>query len=270
MTIGFNYLGKMGQLGNQMFEYAATLGVARYLGVAFTIPNHDEVMVDALGNRLRIELFDCFNINPDNVGLLKTDNVLVEKGFDYDDKIFNVDRRLDFTLHGFFQTEKYFKHCEDEIRKQFAFKEEIVKDCQPIVEELLDEGPIALHIRRGDFLINSGNHHNLSIEWYEKALSKFDSDREVILFTDDPFWASAQEIFKPDRFLLSDGNSPYHDLYLMTQCDDFIIANSTFSWWGAWLANKGRVIAPKKWFGPNNAHLNTKDLFPDHWEVIDG
>ena len=238
MTIGFNYLGKMGQLGNQMFEYAATLGVARYLGVAFTIPNHDEVMVDALGNRLRIELFDCFNINPDNVGLLKTDNVLAEKGFDYDDKIFNVDRRLDFTLHGFFQTEKYFKHCEDEIRKQFAFKEEIVKDCQPIVEFAFDQKPIALHIRRGDFLINSGNHHNLGIDYYEEALSKFDSDREVAIFSDDPFWVVSQDLFKSDRFLLSEGNSPYHDLYLMTQCSDFIIANSTFSWWGAWLANK--------------------------------
>ena len=54
----------------------------------------------------------------------------------------------------------------------------------------------------------------------------------------------------------------------MSQCKDFIIANSTFSWWGAWLANKGKVIAPKKWFGPNNSHLNIKDLYPEHWEII--
>jgi len=54
----------------------------------------------------------------------------------------------------------------------------------------------------------------------------------------------------------------------MTQCSDFIIANSTFSWWGAWLANKGRVIVPSTWFGPNNAHLNTKDLYCEGWEVV--
>ena len=268
MTVAFNYLGKLGQLGNQMFQFAATLGVARYTGVTYTIPNHDEVLIDGLGNRLRIELFDCFDIKPENTGILKTDYVVTEKGFEFDGSVLSSSREVDYTLHGFFQTEKYFKHCADEVRKQFTFKEEIVKDCQPIVEELLDEGPIALHIRRGDFLINSGNHHNLSLEWYENALSKFDSDREVIIFTDDPFWASAQELFKPDRFLLSEGNSSYHDLYLMTQCSDFIIANSTFSWWGAWLANTGRVIAPSKWFGPNNAHLNTKDLYCEHWEVL--
>ena len=268
MTVSFNYLGKLGQLGNQMFQYAATLGVSRYCGVPFTIPNHDEVIIDALGNKLRIELFDCFDIKPDNTGVLKTDNVLAEKGFEFDSNILHTNIKFDFTLYGFFQTEKYFQHCADEVRTQFTFKEEIVSDCQPIVDELLDEGPIALHIRRGDFLINSGNHHNLSLEWYENALSKFDSDREVILFTDDPFWASAQELFKPDRFLLSDGNSSYHDLYLMTQCKDFIIANSSFSWWGAWLANTGKVIAPSKWFGPNNAHLNTKDLYPENWEIL--
>ena len=267
MTIAFNYLGKLGQLGNQMFQYAATLGVARYLGVTFTIPDHNEVLVDALGNKLRIELFDCFNIKPDNKGLLKTDNVLSEKGFEFDSGILNTDKTNDFTLYGFFQTEKYFKHCEDEVRNQFTFKEQIVNECNDIIEECFDN-PIALHIRRGDFLINSGNHYNQSLDYYEKALSKFDSKRQVVIFSDDPQWCVEQKLFESDRFIVSSGNDPYVDLYLMTQCNDFIIANSTFSWWGAWLANRGKVIAPKKWFGPNNSHLNTKDLYPEHWEII--
>lgn len=84
MTIAFNYLGKMGQLGNQMFQYASTLGIARYNGVSFTVPNHDELVVDVLGNRLRIELFDCFDIKPDNIGFLNTENVFQEKGFEFD------------------------------------------------------------------------------------------------------------------------------------------------------------------------------------------
>jgi len=267
MTIAFNYLGKLGQLGNQMFQYAATLGVAKYLGVAFTIPDHNEVLVDALGNKLRIELFDCFDIKPENTGILKTDYVVAEKGFEFDPSVLSSSREVDYTLHGFFQTEKYFKHCEDEVRNQFTFKEQIVNECNDIIEECFDN-PIALHIRRGDFLINSGNHYNQSLDYYEKALSKFDSKRQVIIFSDDPQWCVEQKLFESDRFIVSSGNDPYVDLYLMTQCNDFIIANSTFSWWGAWLANKGKVIAPKKWFGPNNSHLNTKDLYPEHWEIL--
>ena len=268
MTVAFNHLGKMGQLGNQMFQYAATLGVARKNGIPFMVPNHNEIFDDGIGNKLRIELFDCFDIKPDNIGMLSNTNILPENGFEFQQKFFNVDTRDNFSIYGFFQTEKYFHHCADEVRNQFTFKKKIVDECKEIVDEVLDEGPIALHIRRGDFLWNSENHNNLTMEYYEEALSKFDSNREVVLFSDDPFWVCGQEIFKPDRFLLSDGNSSFHDLYLMTQCSDFIIANSSFSWWGAWLANTGKVIAPSKWFGPNNAHLNTKDLYCQGWEVI--
>ena len=267
MTVAFNYLGKLGQLGNQMFQFAATLGVARYTGVTYTIPNHDEVLVDGLGNRLRIELFDCFDIKPENTGILKTDYVVAEKGFDFDASILSSSRTSDYTLHGFFQTEKYFKHCVRELREQFTFKDKIVEECSAIINDHFDN-PVALHIRRGDFLVNSGNHNNLSLDYYEEALSKFDDKRQVIIFTDDPKWALTQTLFADDRFIVSMGNSSYHDLYMMTQCKDFIIANSTFSWWGAWLANTGKVIAPKKWFGPNNQHLNIKDLYPDDWEII--
>lgn len=263
--IGFDYLGKAGQLGNQMFQYAATKGIAEHCGYDMCIPQHDELFSDGIGNILRIELDKPFTIHCQR-GMIEGP-VVQEQGFHFNEDLFeNCPDNV--SLFGFFQTERYFKHIEDDIRKDFTFKKQIQDECKEIIEEVFDQKPIALHIRRGDFLINSGNHHNLSLEWYEEALSKFNPDREVVLFTDDPFWVCSQELFKPDRFLLSEGNSSYHDLYLMTQCSDFIIANSTFSWWGAWLANSGRVIAPSKWFGPNNAHLNTKDLYPNHWEVI--
>jgi len=268
MTVAFNYLGKLGQLGNQMFQFAATLGVARYTGISYTIPDHNEVVVDALGNRLRIELFDCFDIKPENIGILKTDYVVGEKGFEFDASVLSSSRQVDYTLYGFFQTEKYFKHCAREIREeQFVFKKQIVDECKEIVDECFNE-PIALHIRRGDFLINSGNHHNQSLDYYEEALKKFDADRQVVIFSDDPDWCMEQKLFADDRFIVSQAAGPYHDLYMMTQCSDFIIANSTFSWWGAWLANTGTVIAPKKWFGPNNAHLNTKDLYLKEWKIL--
>ena len=267
MTVAFNYLGKLGQLGNQMFQFSATLGVARYTGVAFVIPNHQEIFDDGIGNKLKIELFDCFDIKPDNIGFLNTDHVIQEKGFEFDSSILHANSQVDYTLYGFFQTEKYFKNCVDEVKSQFTFKDEIVRECKEIIEDYFDN-PVALHIRRGDFLTNSGNHHNQTLDYYEEALSKFDVKRQVIIFSDDPQWCVEQKLFESDRFIVSSGNNPYMDLYLMSQCDDFIIANSTFSWWGAWLADRGKVIAPKKWFGPNNSHLNTKDLYPEHWEIL--
>ena len=104
------------------------------------------------------------------------------------------------------------------------------------------------------------NHHNLSLEYYEKALSYFPRDQQVVIFSDDTEWCMEQLLFVDDRFIVSEGNGSYHDLYLMTKCSDFIISNSTYSWWGAWLANKGTVIAPDTWFGPNNAHKSLKDF----------
>ena len=78
-----------------------------------------------------------------------------------------------------------------------------------------------------------------------------------------------QELFADDRFLISEGNSAYVDMCLMSLCEGHIIANSSFSWWGAWLADSKMVVAPSViWFGPNNAHLDTKDLYLDHWIKI--
>ena len=262
--IGFNHLGNLGQLGNQMFQYAALKGIAGKHGYQYCIPKNG-VVTDALGNKLRTELFDVFNLNV-NIQKIETDQYLQEPSFNYSENFFNSCPD-NVSLWGFFQSEKYFKHIEKEIRKDFTFKMEIVEDCKNIIKDIFDD-PIALHIRRGDFLINSGNHYNQSLEYYENALSKFDSDRQVVIFSDDPKWCMLQDLFSSDRFIVSESAGPYHDLYLMTQCSDFIIANSTFSWWGAWLANRGNVIAPKKWFGPNNSHLDTKDLYPDDWKIL--
>lgn len=266
MTIGFNHLGTLGQLGNQMFQYASTKGISRNIGTTFTIPNHSNVVLDGLGNKLRIELFDCFKLNPDSVGILETKNYIQENKFEFDEDLFNIKFNGNFSLIGYFQTDKYFQHIADEIRKDFSFLDDIVSDC----DECLDffDSPIALHIRRGDYLINSKNHHNLSMDYYKEALSKFKNNRQVIVFSDDPSWCKEQELFLDDRFFISEGTGPYHDLYLMSKCSDFIIANSTFSWWAAWLSNSKKVIAPSKWFGPNNIHKNTKDIYCDHWIVI--
>jgi hypothetical protein len=107
------------------------------------------------------------------------------------------------------------------------------------------------------------------MSYYENALKKFHHTRQVIIFTDDPDWAGVQDLFKQDRFVISQNNGAYHDMYLMSKCTDFIIANSTFSWWSAWLCENPDkvVVCPDKWFGVNNQDKNIKDLYPREWLV---
>lgn len=272
--IGFNYLGKMGQLGNQMFQYASLLGIARNRGYNFCIPYHNEVVVDRFGNKLKIELFNSFvmsNVTQLNIQTIDQDRpTIIEEGFNFNEKIFN-DCPDWVNLQGYFQSEKYFKHIEYEIRQDFTFKNEISFLCKHKMSEV--DRPVALHIRRKDYLINSENHNNLGLDYYEKSLKKFDNDRTVIIFSDDPEWCIKQDLFEDDRFLVSEGNDSYTDLCLMSLCSDFIIANSTFSWWGAWLSKSmNKVVctpSPKKWFGPGNAHLDASDIIPKEWVVIE-
>ena len=110
------------------------------------------------------------------------------------------------------------------------------------------------------------------MDYYEKCLNKFESDRTVIIFSDDPDWCKEQDLFEDDRFLVAEGNDSYTDLCLMSLCTDFIIANSTFSWWGAWLSKSMNKTVytpdPEIWFGPNNAHLDTSDIIPEDWVVV--
>jgi len=257
----------MGQLGNQMFQYAALRGVAAKHGYQYTIPDHKEQIKDSLGNILRIELFDVFNITPQQTGYLLADGARTELHFHFDQEL--LDKCPDnISLVGYFQSEKYFKHIEDTIRDEFTFKREYLEICEPHRPHM--KKSIALHIRRGDFLINSINHHNLSMKYYKNALKEFSEDQDVMIFSDDPTWCKEQELFVSDRFSVCDSGNSYVDLCLMSMCSDFIIANSTFSWWGAWLSRSKdkMVVYPSKWFGPNNADKLTKDLFPEDWRMV--
>jgi hypothetical protein len=270
--LAFNHLGKLGQLGNQMFQYAALKGISAHKRYDWCIPNHKNVFVDAFGNKLKIELFECFNLlnlKPHNLSIL--DNgyapIVQEKFFHFDEELYNLCPN-DVSLSGYFQSEKWFKNIENEIRDDFSFREEIFFPCKEMIDQI--DSPISLHIRRGDFLENSENHFNLDLDYYAKGLSLFESDRNVIIFSDDPEWCKQQKLFSADRFMISESDNSYVDLCLMTLCSDFIIANSTFSWWGSWLCNNydKKIIAPSKWFGPNLKNNSTKDLILKDWVVI--
>jgi hypothetical protein len=165
---------------------------------------------------------------------------------------------------GFYQSEKYFKHIEESIREDFTFKDYILEPCASSFD--FDE-VIALHVRRTDYVSNSANHPPCDLAYYEKALEHFDVDIPVIIFSDDIEWCNSQPLFESDRFMISDSLDTYVDLCLMSMCHYHIIANSSFSWWGAWLAKSKKVIAPSRWFGTdgNTAKNNTQDLYLPGW-----
>tara|TARA_Y100001973_G_scaffold102493_1_gene167643 strand:- start:416 stop:1219 length:804 start_codon:yes stop_codon:yes gene_type:complete len=266
--LGLNYLGKMGQLGNQMFQYAALRGIASNKGYEWCIPNHQEIFDDGIGNKLRIELFDCFKLDSVNVvGMLHNGHapIVQEKHYHFDQQLLDLCPD-EISLVGYFQSEKWFKHIESEIRNDFTFHDEILKPCKEMMSGL--ENSIALHVRRGDFLRNSARHYNQSLSYYEKALKHF-PDETVLVFSDDPLWCHDEELFADERFMIADDNSNYVDLCLMSMCSGHIIANSSFSWWGAWLADSKKVVAPSNWFGEELKDTNdTKDLYCKSWEVI--
>ena len=116
-------------------------------------------------------------------------------------------------------------------------------------------------------IIKPTYHPVLPISYYEESLSKFPSDLPVIVFSDEPAWCHEQKFFEDDRFLISDSGDNITDMCLMSMCQYQIMANSTYSWWGAWLSNSKDVIAPRLWFGPDGQ--DPRDVYVDRWEYLD-
>lgn len=262
--IGFNALGQLGRLGNQMFQFAALKGIARHRGFEYCFPptqNKNEWTDHQLFN-----VFKLASTSQLNVQFIDASRPTVfEETFSFNEKFFNECPDW-VSIQGFFQTEKYFKHIRDELLKDFEFRDDILEPCKEMMSQF-DTIPVSLHIRRTDYITNP-NHTALGLDYYQKALEQF-GDEPVLVFSDDQEWCNQQELFSSDRFLIAEGNTNYVDLCLMTLCSGNIIANSSFSWWGAWLATNNKVIAPSGWFsGSNNEHLDTKDIIPETWTVI--
>jgi len=264
MMLAFNHLGRLGRLGNQMFQYASLSGIAVRRGYEFGIP--PSKFEDEWRSHQLFEVFELPNLSKQNIKYLDVGNApVVQERFFYFDEVLLNQCPNDVSLWGFFQSEKYFKHIENNIKEDFTFRNHILEPCKAIAAGF--DNPVSLHVRRTDYLTNSANHNNLDLDYYEKALEYFEN-RQIIVFSDDPQWCKKQSLFSDDTFLITESGDNTIDLCMMTFCSGHIIANSSFSWWGAWLANSEKVIAPSKWFGPNNVHKETKDLYCDNWNVI--
>ena len=262
--ISFNNLGNLGRLANQMFQYASLKGIARNRGYEFSIPpanvfgKRDPVVATA-----ELNIYDVFGLDKKNkVGLIPN-QVLMERMHTFDAELFeNCPDNID--IFGYYQTQKYFEHIEDEIRDDFTFDSELIKSCKEFLEyTYVFRDVIALHIRRGDYISNP-NHPSQSMEYYQRGLEML-PDLDVIVFSDDAEWCKQQEIFSSDRFSISEGNTTDADLCLMSMCQYHVIANSSFSWWGAWLAKSKKVIAPKNWFGGDCVNKDVSDMEFANW-----
>jgi len=190
-------------------------------------------------------------------------------------------------IDGYRQSEKYFKHIEESIREDYEFKDEIYETCNEFMNQF--KGDIALlHIRRGDNIGRPDWYPMPTIEHYEYLFEKYFFDNQpVLICSDDLDWVKEQKLFQSDRFYLSETRVyyshqtlngagqmekslvPFYDLCLMSMCSDAIIANSSLSWWGAWLQknpNK-KIITQTPWFGKRLSFNNLKDLIPESWIV---
>lgn len=266
--ISFNTLGNLGRLGNQMFQYASLKGIANNRNMEFSIPPKSIFgHIDIAVKKSDATLYDCFDLINVNQNICNYPRV-IESSFSFDENLYNT-CPSSVDLFGYFQTEKYFINIESEIRKDFTFKDEIYNIAKETFTELFfDKDVISLHVRRGDYVLNS-NHPVQSLEYYRQALSNFDDNIPVIIFSDDPYWCNEQELFESDRFTISYGNDTKIDLCLMTLCSYHIIANSSYSWWGSWLAKSKKTIAPQNWFGDELKRTkDTKDLYHRDWIII--
>jgi hypothetical protein len=284
--LAFNQIGNLGRLGNQMFEYATLRGIAAKHGYSWCIPPFYRVGIE---NYSLNKCFKLESVKNENLNYVEDIKYFQERFFHFDKELFEKCPD-NISLHGFFQSEKYFKHISDEIRKDFTFLDDHLDPCKEFISQFDGQEPIMLHVRRGDpnlvdprgfkwAYVNCSDQHPVQpLEYYQNALKHFNDDQPIIVFSDSPEWVKEQEFFDGDRFFISepqdkysDGSYlPYIDLCLMSLCSHAIIANSTMSWWGAWLQSNPnkKVVAPKMWFGSAYVDKDTTDLYLEDWIVL--
>ncbi len=197
-----------------------------------------------------------------------------EKSVGFDPLPFRI-RQENICLDGYWQTEKYFRDVGEEIRNDFTLRQECSVDGLRLTAEIRNSESVSLHIRRGDYVHNprTNSYHGLcSLEYYHNAVRLVEGTvrcPSFYVFSDDVAWAREHLAVNHPVTFVSDGMlKDYEELVLMSCCRHNIIANSSFSWWGAWLnRNPGKiVIAPKQWFA--NRQISSKDIVPERWIKI--
>ena len=279
----YSKLGINGRLGNQMFQFATTYAAAKRLGVNFFL--YERIKNDASKYEVINDLLE-FNVksaqecqwiqNPEDYIKLYKESIkqrFLEPHFHYTPEFHSLKDSTD--IEGYFQCEKYFSDYKSELCKLF---EPVMKSdvCRQYEQLIGTKKYISVHVRRGDYVNLSHYHANLANTYYYfKAITQLKQthpETKFLVFSDDVdfckdyFSKYFEENLEDFEYVV--GTSAPEEIYLQSLCFGNVIANSSFSWWGAWLnKNDGPVVAPKVWFGPDGPK-DSEDIYAAHWTVL--
>jgi len=257
----FTNLGKLGRLGNQMFQIASTIGISRWVGTGCCFP---EWKYQHFFTKRLQEMVIVPQVTGDE-GML-----------DYRDMRMIIDTEqpigININLNGYFQSHLYFDHCRKEVLSYFNLKQDhldYIFDKYPDIEN-----KNSIHVRRGDYLTLQQFHPIQSLEYYKNGMDYIDSSEEYCVFSDDREWC--KENFKGSKYIFIE-EEDVTELFMMSLCKNNITANSSFSWWAAYLnknSNK-KVVAPSNWFSRERIlqAYHDKDNYlkhriPSAWKII--
>lgn len=290
----------MGGLGNQMFQYAAARRLAYrhktelkldlsflessqsgyvhrpydlcHLNINAAIASHREVAeITGRCNNL-LETILVYLRHTTGLARLSR-NIYLERHFNFDPKVLDLPDNI--YLEGYWQSELYFKDIEETVRNEFSFSFPQSAVCQGVAEDIQSVNAVSLHVRRCDYVMDEKTrekHGVCDLSYYLRAEGRITTilnDPYFFVFSDDPEWvADNMKLRHPVRYVSHNSIAAHEDLYLMSLCRHHIIANSSFSWWGAWLNPRPDkiVIAPSYWF--NDPAIDTRDLIPVSWQRI--
>ncbi|MEF2901639.1 MAG: alpha-1,2-fucosyltransferase [Terrisporobacter sp.] len=283
-----------GGLGNQMFQYAMYKSLEKK-GKLVKLDSKSFYETKKEHNGYELErIFDIKPNKPTKEDLEKFDEnnistlfkikrkLFGDKKFVYDTKeyVFNKDvyKLKNSYLNGYWQSIKYFEGIENDIKKDFRFKNQLDNKNLEILNEIENSNSISIHIRRGDYM--SPENYNMygciaTPTYYKKAIKVIEEKVEnptFFVFSNDMDWVKKNIQINSRVFYIdiNSGNGSYKDMQLMSNCKHNIIANSSFSWWGAWLnENKNKiVIAPKKWINREDVDSDKIELFCEGWTLL--
>ncbi len=286
----------MGGLGNQMFQWAFAKSLSIRKNEEFSLDvnsfAYDRLRKFELGHfnlkdkiasveeiqfskRVNRNLYLNYFKKLFRVGSTQNEKVEIEKSLNYDA---SVQWSAAKYFEGYWQSEKYFMECEQEIRNDFKICIESDEYYTELHRQAEKTESVSVHFRRGDYINNSSTnqyHGTCSLDYYKNAMNyikvRLGSEITFFMISDDIAWVKSEfESNKGIIFVENDQGLDVEDMLLMTRCKHNIIANSSFSWWGAWLnENENKVvIAPKIWFRNEEVQKQTLDLIPEKWVRI--
>lgn len=281
-----------GGLGNQLFQFALGLTLEETFGIKvkydlmeYKNGGSRKFDLDKFVNGLEIatkeEIEDKYNLYQKAkfqisklLGFpfgLKGLKYYLERNFQYDEKVFDLDD--DIYLSGYWQSEKYFINHRIEILERIKISDSDSPQNMTYLRQIRTSNSVSIHVRRGDYISNSQTNSiyaSCDLGYYEKAIQFLSSQLEDLIFyvfSDDMEWVTTN-FSKFNRMIfvnVNHGDTAFEDLKLMSNCKHNIIANSTFSWWAAWLNQNSNkiVIAPKVWY--KNLYDNNLEIVPNTW-----